>query len=98
MDEAERRAIEFKDDLRWVMSTKSGRRILNHFIVHCGMFRSSFSGENEKSTEFLEGQRSVALMVWKDLERHTPEQLDLLLKENRNVYRPDEDEEPDPEF
>lgn len=97
MEEAEKRANEFKQDLRWVTSTKSGRRVFHHLLVQCGMWRSSFAGEMEKSTEFQEGQRHIALMLWQDLERHCPERLDQLLQENRNAYRPDE-EEPDSEF
>lgn len=49
------------DDLRWLMSSPRGRRVLWRILEGAGLNRSSFTGNSE--TFFREGERNVALKL-----------------------------------
>lgn len=59
------------DDIRFVLSTVQGRRVLKKYLEVCGVFRTSFS-ENVNQTLFLEGQRNVGLMLLNDINSADP--------------------------
>ena len=50
-------------DLRTVFELKEGRRFLARLIDLCGMFRSSYSGEEINAMILKEGMRNVALNI-----------------------------------
>lgn len=54
------------DDMRFVLASAQGRRVLRKYLEACGVFRTSFS-ENVNQTLFLEGQRNVGLMLLNDI-------------------------------
>lgn len=54
------------DDMRFILSSVQGRRILKKYLEACGVFKTSFS-ENVNQTLFLEGQRNVGLMLLNDI-------------------------------
>lgn len=60
------------DELRQVMSTPAGRRFIWRLLDRAGMWRSSYR-ESRQDTDFLEGNRNIALMLWADLQRICPE-------------------------
>lgn len=53
------------DDIKVVLSTKSGRRFYWKTLSDCGVFRTSFTGNS--TTFFNEGKREIGLMLLADL-------------------------------
>jgi hypothetical protein len=74
--------IQLEHDLRATMLNEPGRRVVWSLLVRLGMWRSSFTGERQ-GTDFREGMRNAALMLWDDLEKACPDLLLRMLKENR---------------
>lgn len=75
------------EDIRWLMNSESGRRIVWHLLEACGLRRLSYTGTHE--TFFREGQRSVGLQLLTLISTHCPERLaelwSLRLKENGDL-------------
>ncbi len=65
--------------LKTVMATAEGRRYLWWLLDRCGVFRTSFTGDN--STFFNEGMRNVGLMVLGDVNAACPEQYLVMINE-----------------
>ena len=71
------------DDLRKVMRTPEGRRVMWRLLARCGTQRISYIGHPyETHTLFLEGERNVGLMLTADLVEACKEQYLLMLQEN----------------
>lgn len=65
----ERRARERKaSDMRFVMSSKEGRRFVYGLLVDCGIYKSSFTVVNGLSVAFNEGTRNVGLKLLASLQ------------------------------
>jgi hypothetical protein len=77
---------ELEQDLVWMMSSKSGRRVLRHILVQAGYWGAAV-GQGHETTEFLCGMRQVGVMIYNDLERLAFNQLLLLLKERNDDAR-----------
>ena len=86
--QAEYRVVIEKNDIQWLMSHESGRRIVNTLLEHCGIWRSSI-GFNNDATNFNEGRRDVGLRLIALIEQHTPDGFARLLIE-RNQPLPQE--------
>lgn len=71
------------DDLKWLMSTEQGRRIVSKLFELSGVFRPSYTGNSK--TFYNEGQRSIGLPYYEQVTTHCPDEFILLLKEHRNV-------------
>ena len=52
-------------DLRFLMSSKAGRRVLLRVLITSGLFRQSYTGN--ANTYFKEGQRSIGLWLFAEL-------------------------------
>ena len=76
----EEQAQQIKNDLTFLMSTASGRRTFARILRLGGMWRSSIT-EKREATDFNEGMRALALVIYGELERNCLEQLLTLLKE-----------------
>lgn len=50
------------DDLKWLMSSKRGRRIVWRLLSATGVYRQSYTG-NGSDTFFREGARSIGLQL-----------------------------------
>lgn len=74
--------LQTEDDLRLVMSQQGGRRFVWRYLDRMGMWRSSFTGDRQ-GTDFREGMRNIALMLWADLIKACPELLLRMQEENR---------------
>jgi len=72
-----------KDDFKWLMGSKRGRRIVWRLLERTGVYRSSFTGNSE--TFFREGQRNVGLMLMAQINEVSPDQYALMLKEQNDV-------------
>lgn len=74
--------LQIEDDLRLIMGHQGGRRFVWRYLDKMGMWRSSFTGDRQ-GTDFREGMRNVALMLWADLQKACPELLLRMQEENR---------------
>lgn len=74
--------LQIEDDVRLIMSHQSGRRFVWRYLDRVGMWRSSFTGDRQ-GTDFREGMRNAALMLWADLQKACPELLLRMQEENR---------------
>jgi hypothetical protein len=75
---------EADNDLRALMSAPQGRRFVWRQIDRAGMWRPSFTGDRQ-GTDFREGMRNTALMLWSDLQRVCPELLLRMQEEHKYV-------------
>lgn len=59
------------EDLKAVMQTAQGRRLVWRLLSECHIFELSFTGNSE--TFFREGKRSIGLVFFRDLHVTCPE-------------------------
>jgi hypothetical protein len=78
-----------KEDFKWLMGSKRGRRIVWRLLERTGVYRSSFTGNSE--TFFREGQRNVGLMLMAQINESSPDQYALMLKEQNDVRKSDDE-------
>ena len=78
-----------RDDFKWLMDDKRGRRIMWRLLERTGVFRSSFTGNSE--TFFLEGQRNVGLMLMAQIHDACPEKYTAMLEEQKHDAGNDDD-------
>jgi len=76
-------ADQEKEDMKWLMGSTRGRRIVWRLLERTGVYRSSFTGNSE--TFFREGQRNVGLMLMAQINEFSPDQYALMLKETHDV-------------
>jgi hypothetical protein len=76
----EEQSQQIKNDLAFLMSTVSGRRTFARILRLGGMWRSSIT-EKREATDFNEGMRALALVIYGELEKNCFDQLLILLKE-----------------
>lgn len=50
------------EDLRFVLGTPQGRRMIWRYLSRCGVYQTSFS-ENTNTTYFREGERNIGLVI-----------------------------------
>ena len=62
---------QFDNSLKAILATSEGQTVLWKILSDCRLFQSSFTGSSE--TFFLEGKRSVGLMLLADIMRIDPE-------------------------
>lgn len=67
-------------DIEWLMLSVQGRRIVWRLLEITGVYRSSYTGDND--TFFKEGARNVGLILMADIQRIAPDQFTLMLKEH----------------
>lgn len=67
-------------DLDNVMSTESGRRFIWNLLAEAGVFKSSFTGDNN-ATNFKEGQRNAGLRVFSRVMDICPDKYLVMAKE-----------------
>lgn len=72
-------------DFKWIMANKRGRRYVWRLLDLAGVFRSSFTGNSQ--TFFNEGQRNIGLMVLAQIHKHCPEAYLLMLQEQKDHGR-----------
>lgn len=60
-DKQKAERLQLMDDMKAVLATPGGRRVMANILVHCRMTESNFTGNSE--TFKLEGKREVALAL-----------------------------------
>ncbi|MEN4542892.1 hypothetical protein [Pantoea agglomerans] len=61
-----------RDDLKHVMSSVQGRRLIWLLLSNAGVFALSFTGDNA-ATNFNEGRRSEGLRLFNEVMTHCPD-------------------------
>lgn len=83
----ERLARETEEsDLKWLMGSKRGRRIVWRALDRAGVFRLSFN-TNAMQMAFAEGNRNEGLRTLSLIHTHCPELYPVMLKEQVNDHR-----------
>ncbi len=72
-EEAEREYRRELDDLRFILSTKQGRRFVWNILQLSGVTRQSFAGESTHETAFREGNRVHGLKLFAAIHLACPE-------------------------
>lgn len=68
-------------DLKWLMGSKRGRRIVWRLLDRAGVFRLSFN-TNAMQMAFAEGNRNEGLRTLAQIHTHCPELYPVMVKEN----------------
>lgn len=76
-----------KDDLRWLMGDKRGRRIMWRLLEAAGVHRLSYSGEATHDTAFREGCRNVGNVFLSDVFDTCPNHYNLMRNERRALMK-----------
>lgn len=79
-EKEERRKETFKEDLKSILKTPQGRRVMWNYISLCGLFRSTFS-ENSGLMYFAAGQKNIGAKIIDDIVKTDPETFMLMMKE-----------------
>ncbi len=83
----ERQALEAeRDDLKWLMGSKRGRRIVHRLLQHSGMHNLSFT-TNAMQTAFNEGNRNQGQRLQAMLEAACSDLYLQMLQEHLNGHR-----------
>ena len=77
-------------DVRWLMSSKRGRRILWRLLEHSGVFRLSFN-TNAMQMAFAEGNRNLGNRYLTLIHAVSPENYPVMAKENTDDDRNSDD-------
>lgn len=86
----ERLAKEVEDlDLKWLMSSKRGRRIVWRLLEQAGVFRLSFN-TNAMSMAFAEGNRNFGNRTLAQIHTLCPELYPVMVKESAANGRTDD--------
>lgn len=78
---AQRRQREDREDLRWLLGQKRGRRIVWRLLEQAGVFRSVFN-QNAMAMAFSEGRRDQGLRLLATVQTLKPEAYALMQAEN----------------
>ena len=73
-----------ESDIKWLMSSKRGRRFIWRLLEMAGVFRSSFN-TNAMTMSFSEGNRNYGLVLLNKLHALCPELYPTMIKEQKNV-------------
>ena len=68
-------------DMKFLLSSIQGRRFLWRCLSECGIYQSSFRTSSE--IYYLEGQRSIGLMILKDIHETDGEAYIKMIIENK---------------
>lgn len=78
----QRRNMELAD-VRDVLATPQGRRLVARLFGVCGLYQTSFSGEQPMTMANFEGRRSVALWLVSEADQACPDLLHRALQESK---------------
>lgn len=76
-------------DIKWLMSSKRGRRVVWRLLEQAGVFRLSFN-TNAMAMSFAEGNRNYGLQILGLIHSLCPELYPTMIKEQNNVRDADE--------
>lgn len=76
------------DDLKFVMGTEQGRRLINGLLGLCGIRSDGYVPggiEAQRHQDYLAGRRSIGIELLGQLEQHAPQQTELMTAEARQA-------------
>lgn len=73
-------ALAEAEDVRWLMGSKRGRRIVWRLLSQAGVFQLSFN-TNSMTMAFAEGRRNEGLHLFALVNQHSPEHYPVMVKE-----------------
>ncbi len=73
--------LQEREDLKWLMGSKRGRRIVHRLLERAGVWQLSFN-TNAMTMAFNEGRRNEGLALTNALTIACPEQWANMIKEN----------------
>jgi len=82
-----------ESDIKWLMSSKRGRRFVWRLLEQAGVFRSSFN-TNAMAMSFGEGNRNYGLQLLNSIHTLCPELYPTMIKEQKNVRNADDGSQP----
>lgn len=80
-------------DIKWLMSSKRGRRVVWRLLEQAGVFRLSFN-TNAMAMSFAEGNRNYGLQILSLIHTLCPELYPTMIKEQNNVRDADDGSQP----
>lgn len=85
----EKQKEQLEGDIKWLMGSPRGRRIIWWLISAAGVYRSTFdiNDPDPSKMSFREGYRNFGLMLLNVLTAYCPELYHAMLKENNNASR-----------
>ncbi len=78
-----------ESDIKWMMGTRRGRRVLWRFLDQAGVFRISFD-PNAMQMSFNEGNRNSGLRLLNMVHSISPELYPVMLKEQNDARNTDD--------
>lgn len=72
------------EDLKWLVASKRGRRIMWRLLASCGVYRLSYEKGDALATAFNEGQRNQGLRLTALLLEHASSDYALMVQERTN--------------
>jgi len=79
-----------EDDIKWMMGSRRGRRVIWRLLEHAGVYRSTFN-TNAMAMSFAEGNRNGGLRMMQMIHSLCPELYPTMVKENTNEHRSNDD-------
>lgn len=64
--------LKLLDDMRWILSTPKGRRVIWWLLGIAGVFRISFAPKDSNQTSFNEGSRDIGLRLLRVVQSANP--------------------------
>lgn len=95
-EKAKRNLVERQNeesDIRWLMSSKRGRRIVWRLLVQSGLFQSTFTA-NAMVMAFAEGKRFFGGNMLQTIHSLCPELYPVMVKEQKNERSADDANSP----
>lgn len=78
-----------RDDIKWLMGSKRGRRIIWRLLDRSGVFRVSFN-TNAMTMAFAEGKRNQGLLITSLIHENCPELYYTMVSEANEREQPDD--------
>jgi hypothetical protein len=82
-----------ESDIRWLMSSKRGRRIVWRLLVQSGLFQSTFTA-NAMAMAFAEGKRFFGGTMLQTIHALCPELYPVMVKEQKHDRHADDADSP----
>jgi hypothetical protein len=86
-------SADLQNDLRKVVGTPEGQRLLWDLLGAGDLFGSTFRGENTHAAAYAEGRRSVTLELFAVLNDHAPAALQAMLAHQHDRRRTEDQTE-----
>lgn len=80
--ESELQRMRLLDDVRWVLSTPKGRRVIWWIWSICGTFSASYVPKDSNQTAFREGERNIGLQFLSVVNQANSEAYSQMQKDN----------------